>query len=73
MHQIWVFDDYHRGDRLELLRRAVEDGTLTLHVADTLPPERAAEAHRRLAAGRATRPARAGFLSWSRPQRAQAV
>jgi NADPH:quinone reductase-like Zn-dependent oxidoreductase len=36
---------------LDGLRRAVEDGVLTLRVADTLPAERAAEAHRRLEAG----------------------
>lgn len=51
VHPVWVFDDYHRGDRLEELRAAVEDGAVTLHVADTVPAEDAAEAHRRLAAG----------------------
>lgn len=33
------------------LRSQVEDGTLTLRVADILPAAEAAEAHRRLAAG----------------------
>ncbi|WP_226344002.1 NADP-dependent oxidoreductase [Agilicoccus flavus] len=51
VHSVWVFDDYHRGDRLDDLRRAVEDGVLTLAVADTLPAEQAADAHRRLAQG----------------------
>ncbi|HWE63750.1 MAG TPA: zinc-binding dehydrogenase, partial [Chloroflexota bacterium] len=37
--------------RLERLRDQVEDGTLTLRVAAILPAKRAAEAHRRLAAG----------------------
>jgi NADPH:quinone reductase-like Zn-dependent oxidoreductase len=35
----------------ERLVEAAEDGTLTLRVADVLPAERAADAHRRLAAG----------------------
>lgn len=51
VERIMVFDDYHRGDTLDALRRAVEDGVLTLHVADTLPAEQAADAHRRLAQG----------------------
>lgn len=36
---------------LDGLRQAAEDGVVTLRVADTLPAERAAEAHRRLEAG----------------------
>lgn len=51
VHQIWVFTEYHSGAKLDALRRAVEDGTLTLRVADTLPAEQAADAHRRLEAG----------------------
>lgn len=51
VERIMVFNDYHRGDTLDALRRAVEDGVLTLHVADTLPAEQAADAHRRLAQG----------------------
>ena len=38
-------------EKLEQLRRQVEAGQLTLRVAETYPPERAAEAHRRLEAG----------------------
>ena len=47
----WVFDEYHSAAKLDGLRRAVEDGVLTLRVADTLPAEEAPEAHRRLEAG----------------------
>jgi len=36
---------------LDRLRQQAEDGVLTLRVADTLPAEQAAEAHRRLEAG----------------------
>jgi NADPH2:quinone reductase len=38
-------------EALDGLRRLVEEGKLTLRVAETLPPERAADAHRRLQAG----------------------
>lgn len=38
-------------EKLDRLRRQAEEGTLTLRVADVLPPEQASEAHRRLAAG----------------------
>lgn len=51
VHRIGVYDEYHSGDKLELLRRHVEDGVLTLRVADLLPAAEAAEAHRRLEAG----------------------
>ena len=37
--------------KLASLARLVEEGKLELRVADRLPPERAAEAHERLAAG----------------------
>lgn len=37
--------------KLDALRRSAEAGEVTLRVADTLPKEEAAEAHRRLAAG----------------------
>ncbi|HSK57477.1 MAG TPA: zinc-binding dehydrogenase, partial [Actinomycetospora sp.] len=37
--------------RLDTLRRQVEQGALTPRVADTIPAERAPEAHRRLEAG----------------------
>lgn len=42
-----VFSEYRSADKLDLLRRHVEDGVLTPRVADTLPAARAAEAHRR--------------------------
>ena len=38
-------------EKLDRLRRQVGDGVLTLRVAEIYPPERAAEAHRRLEAG----------------------
>jgi len=38
-------------EKLDRLRRQVESGQLTLRVADVYPPERAADAHRRLEAG----------------------
>lgn len=38
-------------EKLDRLRQMVEDGAITLRVADTFPPERAADAHRRLEAG----------------------
>ena len=38
-------------EKLDRLRQLVESGAITLRVADTYPPERAAEAHRRLEAG----------------------
>ena len=38
-------------EKLDRLRQQVEDGTLSLRVADVYPPERAADAHRRLEAG----------------------
>jgi NADPH:quinone reductase len=37
--------------RLDALRRQVEHGVLTPRVADTIPAEKAPEAHRRLEAG----------------------
>jgi len=37
-------------EKLDHLRQLAEEGALTLRVADTYPPERAADAHRRLAA-----------------------
>ncbi len=49
-HKTLVRDYNHRADLLDGLRRQVEDGTVTLRVAATLPAEQAAEAHRRLEA-----------------------
>lgn len=50
-HRASVFDEYHSGATLDTLRKLVEDGVLTLHVADTYPAADAAAAHRRLEAG----------------------
>ncbi len=38
-------------EKLDRLRGQVEDGELTLRVAEVYPPEKAADAHRRLEAG----------------------
>ncbi|MEV7937764.1 NADP-dependent oxidoreductase [Kitasatospora sp. NPDC088264] len=48
---VMVTDGITDTERLNTLRRQVEDGTLTLHVADVLPAEKAAQAHRLLEAG----------------------
>lgn len=40
----------HRADLLDRMRQQVEEGRITLRVAATYPPERAADAHRRLEA-----------------------
>lgn len=48
---IMVVDYAREHQKLDDLRRLAEDGKLTLRVADTLPKEQAAEAHRRLEAG----------------------
>jgi NADPH:quinone reductase-like Zn-dependent oxidoreductase len=50
-HVIRVRDEYRSHHKLDFLRARVEDGTLKLRVAGTLPAERASEAHRRLEAG----------------------
>ena len=41
----------HNQEALDRLGRLVAEGRLTLRVAETLPPERAADAHRKLAGG----------------------
>ncbi|HVD88997.1 MAG TPA: zinc-binding dehydrogenase [Jatrophihabitantaceae bacterium] len=46
-----VGQEYHSQAKLDALRQAVEDGTLTPRVAAVLPAENAAEGHRRLEAG----------------------
>lgn len=51
IHKILVAGGVADTTRLERLRDQVEDGTLTLRVADVLPAAQAAEAHRRLEAG----------------------
>jgi NADPH2:quinone reductase len=50
-HRVMVTDYVRDHARLDALRQAVEDGVLTLRVAGTYAPERAAEAHRRFEAG----------------------
>jgi len=47
----WVYSDYHSQAKLDALRRAVENGTLTPRVAAVLPADKAADAHRLLEAG----------------------
>ena len=51
VHRIGVGREYHSGEKLDRLRRWVEDGVLTLRVAGRYPAADAAEAHRRLEAG----------------------
>ncbi|MFN0029637.1 MAG: zinc-binding alcohol dehydrogenase family protein [Acidimicrobiales bacterium] len=51
VHPIWVRDYWKARDKLDGLRQLVEAGAVTLRVADTVPKEQAAEAHRRLEAG----------------------
>ena len=49
--ETWVTQYNERYDLLDALRQQAEQGQLTLRVADTVPPERAGDAHQRLAAG----------------------
>jgi len=49
--QTWVRQYDCEYEKLDRLRQQAEAGILTLRVADTYPPERAWEAHRRLEAG----------------------
>lgn len=46
-----VFDEYRPHDKLDALRRHVEDGVVTLRVADVLSADDAVQAHRRLEVG----------------------
>ncbi len=46
-----VRDYENEYEKLDRLRQLVEDGKVTLRVADTFAPERAGDAHRRLEAG----------------------
>jgi NADPH:quinone reductase-like Zn-dependent oxidoreductase len=48
---VYVFEHALEWEALDRLRQQVEDGVLTLRVADVLPATQAAEAHRRLEAG----------------------
>jgi NADPH:quinone reductase-like Zn-dependent oxidoreductase len=41
----------HEFEKLDRLRQLVEDGRITLRVADVYPPEKAGDAHRRLEGG----------------------
>ena len=50
-HPVWVGDVALRRDALDELRLLASKGALTLRVADVLPADQAAEAHRRLEAG----------------------
>ena len=47
----WVRTYDGEFEKLDRLRQLAESGAITLRVADTYPPERAGEAHRRLEAG----------------------
>jgi NADPH:quinone reductase-like Zn-dependent oxidoreductase len=51
IHPVMVTAYWKAHDALDTIRRLVDDGALTMRVARTFPPERAAEAHRQLAAG----------------------
>ena len=51
VHLVLVGQHLHEGHRIAELAGLVSEGVLTLRVADVLPAERAAEAHRRLEAG----------------------
>lgn len=50
-HTVWCREYDGRRDLLEGLRQQVEDGQVTLRVAQTFEPEQAADAHRMLEAG----------------------
>jgi NADPH:quinone reductase-like Zn-dependent oxidoreductase len=51
IHLVLVGNHLHEGTRIAELAALVDAGVLTLRVAEALPAERAAEAHRRLEAG----------------------
>lgn len=51
LKDIWVVNYDGEHEKLDTLRKFVEDGRITLRVADVLPKEQAAQAHRRLEAG----------------------
>jgi NADPH:quinone reductase-like Zn-dependent oxidoreductase len=51
LHPVRVRDYYKAQAKLDRLRQQVEDGAVTLRVAQTYPAEEAGAAHRRLAAG----------------------
>ncbi len=51
VHTVWVREYQLEQAKLNRLGRQVEEGAVTLRVADTYPPERAGEAQARLEAG----------------------
>lgn len=51
VHPILVGEEYSSGAKLDRLRALAEAGLLSPRIADVMPAERAAEAHRRLEAG----------------------
>ena len=51
IHLVLVGNHLHEGHRIAELADLVAKGVLTLRIAEVLPADRAAEAHRRLAAG----------------------
>jgi NADPH2:quinone reductase len=51
VHLVLVGQHLHEGHRIAELADLVTKGVLTLRIADVLPADRVAEAHRRLAAG----------------------
>ena len=51
VHLVLVGQHLHEGHRIAALADLVDAGVLTLRVADVLPADQAADAHRRLAAG----------------------
>jgi NADPH2:quinone reductase len=51
IHPVFVYGSAHETGALEQLRQLAETGALTLRVAQTFPPEQAADAHRLLEAG----------------------
>jgi len=51
IHRVWVGDVLDRTDWLHELRELAGRGAIQLRVAATYPPERAADAHRRMDAG----------------------
>jgi len=51
VRQVWVRTVLKRTDWLDELRELASDGRIALRVAAEYPPEKAAEAHRVMAAG----------------------
>jgi NADPH:quinone reductase len=51
LHQVWVRQYAEEQAKLDRLRQQVEEGQVTLRVAQTFPAEQAPEAHRLLEAG----------------------